>query len=98
MRNNLPECTTDGSGKDKNKSCQFPFKFRGKFHSECITEGSKDGRAWCATAVDKKRNQMKGKWGNCDANTCHSLKFDIIGTLDFLPKMYSIAITSFNRH
>ena len=75
----LPACKTDDTLKDKNKSCQFPYKYRGTLYRECITEGSDDGRAWCATAVNKRRRMRKGKWGNCDPKTCTSLNFDETG-------------------
>ena len=75
----LPACKTDDTAKDKNKFCQFPFKYRGTLHSQCITEGSDDGRAWCATAVNKRRRRLKGKWGNCDPKMCTSLNFDETG-------------------
>ena len=75
----LPACKTDDTAKDKNKFCQFPFKYHGTLHSQCITEGSDDGRAWCATAVNKRRRRLKGKWGNCDPKMCTSLNFDETG-------------------
>ena len=70
------ECTTDNSGKDKNKACQFPFKFRGKLQNSCIGRGAKSSKKWCATQVGKRRQQIKGKWGNCDQEKCQSLDFE----------------------
>ena len=82
--NSIPTCTTDESGKDKNQSCQFPFKFRGGLERGCITRGSKKGKFWCPTAVGKRRNQLKGKWGNCDPETCNSLDFKVKSMYLFL--------------
>ena len=81
LKNIVPICKTDGSGKDKNEPCEFPFKFRRSLHNGCITEGSKDGIPWCATAVDKNGHQVKGKWGNCEENTCQPLDFRARGIL-----------------
>uniref|UniRef100_A0A672Q5X8 Cation-independent mannose-6-phosphate receptor-like n=1 Tax=Sinocyclocheilus grahami TaxID=75366 RepID=A0A672Q5X8_SINGR len=47
---------------DKNEVCIFPFKFLGKFYSECTTQGRTDGRKWCATTSDFDKDQ---KWGFC---------------------------------
>ncbi|XP_016329709.1 cation-independent mannose-6-phosphate receptor-like [Sinocyclocheilus anshuiensis] len=47
---------------DKNEVCIFPFKFLGKFYSECTTQGRTDGRKWCATTSDYDKDQ---KWGFC---------------------------------
>ena len=75
----MPKCKTDDTVKDKNKACQFPFKYRGTLYNQCIKEGSDDGREWCATAVNKRRRRLKGKWGNCDPKACQSLNFEETG-------------------
>ena len=88
-------CTTDDSGRDRNAPCQFPFKFRRILHNGCITQGSKNGKSWCATAVDKKRNQIKGKWGNCDQTLCQSLDFQVTGQCSWLIFLYNIQVSPF---
>ena len=80
LKNRVPICTTDDSANVKNKSCEFPFKYKGVLYNECITEKDKiteqGGRPWCATEVGKRRKLVRGKWGNCDNTTCQSLNFE----------------------
>uniref|UniRef100_A0A673MU85 Cation-independent mannose-6-phosphate receptor-like n=1 Tax=Sinocyclocheilus rhinocerous TaxID=307959 RepID=A0A673MU85_9TELE len=52
----------DTCPQDTNEVCIFPFKFLGKFYSECTTQGRTDGRKWCATTSDYDKDQ---KWGFC---------------------------------
>ena len=49
------------------KSCQFPFKYRGKVYLSCTKAGNGD-KNWCATKVDENKNYQK--WENCDMPTC----------------------------
>ena len=51
------------------KSCQFPFKYRGKVYLSCTKAGNGD-KNWCATDVDENKNYQSGDWENCDMSTC----------------------------
>ena len=44
------------------------------FH-DCTKVGTKDGEGpeWCATEVDNKSKYIKGKWGNCEQESCKPL-------------------------
>nr|XP_013796077.1 PREDICTED: protein sel-1 homolog 1 isoform X2 [Apteryx mantelli mantelli] len=43
--------------------CHFPFLFLEKEYAECTADGREDGRLWCATTYDYKKDQ---KWGFCE--------------------------------
>ncbi|XP_074680972.1 protein sel-1 homolog 1 isoform X2 [Strix aluco] len=43
--------------------CHFPFLFMEKEYAECTADGREDGRLWCATTYDYKKDQ---KWGFCE--------------------------------
>ena len=47
------------------KYCVFPFKYKGKVHSKCTKEDSKNGAYWCATAVDTNQDAVHGAWDDC---------------------------------
>ncbi|KAM3602400.1 uncharacterized protein V6R79_003255 [Siganus canaliculatus] len=53
-----PPVTLDG------EACVFPFTMMKKSYTECTTDGSLDGRKWCATTADFDRDR---KWGVCAA-------------------------------
>lgn len=44
--------------------CHFPFLFLEKEYAECTADGREDGRLWCATTYDYKKDQ---KWGFCES-------------------------------
>ncbi|RLW10403.1 hypothetical protein DV515_00002049 [Chloebia gouldiae] len=44
--------------------CHFPFLFMEKEYAECTADGREDGRLWCATTYDYKKDQ---KWGFCES-------------------------------
>merc|ERR1712130_573494 len=57
-------CLTAGkSGDGSNHLCVFPFYYRGKKYDRCATVESEV--PWCATAVDKNKTQIPGRWGKC---------------------------------
>ncbi|KAM6446069.1 protein sel-1 homolog 1 [Rhynochetos jubatus] len=43
--------------------CHFPFLFMEKEYAECTADGREDGRLWCATTYDYRKDQ---KWGFCE--------------------------------
>ncbi|KAL4635258.1 macrophage mannose receptor 1-like [Arapaima gigas] len=45
--------------------CQFPFKFSGKWYTNCTADGRKDGLLWCATETDYDEHE---KYGFCPRN------------------------------
>jgi len=55
------EINTTG-GNSLGKPCQFPFKFGGKWYTECTVDGSTDGHLWCSTEKDYDTEE---KWGFC---------------------------------
>ncbi|TFK12511.1 Protein sel-1-like protein 1 [Platysternon megacephalum] len=57
-----PVLTAIGGTADS-EPCHFPFLFLEKEYAECTADGREDGRLWCATTYDYKRDQ---KWGFCE--------------------------------
>merc|ERR1719367_977855 len=55
----------------QNENCIFPFKYKGKKYSECTTQDSENGKAWCATKVSSGGNVIFGRWDDC-GNGCGS--------------------------
>ena len=55
-------CTTS-SGPDSNKSCIFPFEFRGITYNCCTKDGNEDpsADAWCSTKVDESGKDYEHK-------------------------------------
>ena len=54
------------AGPDTNKSCIFPFKYKGIIHYNCTLAGDSSEGAWCSTLVDGKGNHIGGRhWGTC---------------------------------
>ncbi|XP_036453380.1 macrophage mannose receptor 1-like isoform X2 [Colossoma macropomum] len=44
------------------RPCQFPFRFKNKWYSDCTTEGSSNKRLWCAI---ESRYEAHELWGYC---------------------------------
>lgn len=44
----------------ENSACVFPFWYKNKLYSKCISDDH--DRPWCSTTVDYDRN---GLWGDC---------------------------------
>ncbi|XP_068255166.1 protein sel-1 homolog 1 isoform X1 [Nyctibius grandis] len=57
-----PVLTAIGGTAD-GEPCHFPFLFMEKEYEECTADGREDGRLWCATTYDYKKDQ---KWGFCE--------------------------------
>ncbi|NXY82373.1 SE1L1 protein, partial [Alcedo cyanopectus] len=57
-----PVLTAIGGTAD-GEPCYFPFLFMEKEYAECTADGREDGRLWCATTYDYKKDQ---KWGFCE--------------------------------
>ncbi|KAM9014246.1 protein sel-1 homolog 1 isoform 2-T2 [Ara ararauna] len=57
-----PVLTAIGGTAD-GEPCHFPFLFMEKEYPECTADGREDGRLWCATTYDYKKDQ---KWGFCE--------------------------------
>lgn len=55
--------TTAIGGTGDGEPCHFPFLFMDKEYGECTLDGREDGRLWCATTYDYKRDL---KWGFCE--------------------------------
>ena len=62
-------CTTS-YGPDPNKTCIFPFKYRGKTYNCCTFDDNyaTDTDAWCSTKVDRTGEHLsgQGKYGFCE--------------------------------
>lgn len=50
------------------KSCQFPFRYRGRRYTRCTTRDDPHGQAWCSTNTDRRGNHISGEgyYGFCD--------------------------------
>ena len=54
-----------GSGDGIAQDCIFPFKYKGKTYTACVTPS--DGqKPYCATKVDSNGNLVEGKWARCN--------------------------------
>ena len=54
-----------GSGDGTAQDCIFPFKYKGKTYTACVTPS--DGqKPYCATKVDSNGNLVEGKWARCN--------------------------------
>ena len=64
-------CKTTQDSKDPDAQCQFPFKYHGVEHSQCLFD-PQDNRAWCSTATDASGKHISGKdkWGFCSSQHC----------------------------
>ncbi|KAG8449011.1 hypothetical protein GDO86_015902 [Hymenochirus boettgeri] len=62
VQNTDPKTIVIG-GTSEGEPCQFPFLFLDKEYIECTSDGREDGRLWCATTYDYKRDL---KWGFCE--------------------------------
>ena len=64
-------CTTI-SGPDLNKTCIFPFEYRGVTYNSCTTKGNdpdeSETKAWCSTKVNDFgiHIEEQGNWGICE--------------------------------
>ena len=58
--------------------CVFPFNYRGKEVTKCIT-GPKRRQPWCPTQVDDNGSPIRGEWGVC--NTQCPTEWSEIGKL-----------------
>ena len=64
MKNQNQCKTVDGA------SCVFPFIFRGKEFTNCISTPPRRTQPWCPTEIDfSTRVPVRGEWGYCD-NQC----------------------------
>ena len=61
MRNILEGTTKIIAGPSKGQNCHFPFEYKGKNHSKCISDDS-HGWPWCAS----KSKYSAGSFGYCD--------------------------------
>ncbi len=54
--------------------CVFPFTFKGRVRSGCITDEDDDGRPWCSVQVDRDGVHIprQRRWGHCDPAACGS--------------------------
>ena len=55
-------------------SCVFPFTYRGKTYSECITTGDINDKPWCSISTNSKGVHIEGinTWGYCKKSlSCH---------------------------
>ena len=70
----LLRCITTG-GPDANKTCIFPFTYKGKIYTNCTLDGDSSGGSWCSTLVDESGNHVGGQhWGTCGTNCLISHK------------------------
>merc|ERR1712110_321975 len=53
-------------GREKEKPCIFPFKFKGKTYNQCTTDESENGKPRCAYRVNKQGKVRNGKWAECN--------------------------------
>ena len=96
--NDLPTfvvlCRTVGGKIPKNcdfspqqdKTCVFPFKYRGNMYNECTIDGH--DVAWCATKVNTDKTIVQDHWGHCGAG-CP-------GSLDYPPRSSKTSIYIYN--
>ncbi|KAL1270321.1 hypothetical protein QQF64_032610 [Cirrhinus molitorella] len=59
-------------GNSLGKPCYFPFKFGGKWYTDCTADGRKDRRLWCSTVKDFDTEE---KWGFCPKRNLDSSSF-----------------------
>merc|ERR1712200_324830 len=52
------------------KSCQSPFKYRGKTYNECTYDRTTNGKPWCAYETRRNGDALAGKWEDCDTSVC----------------------------
>ena len=55
-------------------SCVFPFTYRGKTYSQCITTGDINDKPWCSISTNSKGVHIEGinTWGYCKKSlSCH---------------------------
>jgi len=67
--NPITECSgtfVNKKGKEKQRPCIFPFKFKGKTYNQCTTDESENGKPRCAYKVNKQGKIANGKWAECE--------------------------------
>ncbi len=60
---------TNLEGPQKRKKCVYPFIYKAKTYNHCTTDGRTDGKRWCATKVDEKREYIENEIGICDPDS-----------------------------
>ena len=78
-------------------SCVFPFTYRGKTYSQCITTGDINDKPWCSISTNSKGVHIEGinTWGYCKKSlSCHiwicSNKCYMICTNKFVYYLYKL--------
>jgi len=65
----ITECSgtfVNKKGKERQRPCIFPFKFKGKTYNQCTTDESINGKPRCAYKVNKQGKVANGKWAECE--------------------------------
>ena len=94
------KCSTiTDSGPVKNRTCVFPFNYRGYTYHCCTRMDNFEDEpdAWCSTEVDNiTRNYIDEKWGWCEER-CQP---ELLGTLKMSPtkNMFLENLIFFTNH
>uniref|UniRef100_A0A8C4S3E5 Fibronectin type-II domain-containing protein n=1 Tax=Erpetoichthys calabaricus TaxID=27687 RepID=A0A8C4S3E5_ERPCA len=49
-------------GNSFGRPCEFPFKYNGTWHDDCVSDEREEGLPWCSTSEDYDSDQQ---WGLC---------------------------------